>query len=53
MAVIEGVVSPGLRLPAELYEVVRQYAYEHRISINAVLVQAIKEWAERQEESND
>jgi hypothetical protein len=48
MAVIEGVVSPGLRLPTELYEVIRTYAFEHRLSINAVLVQAVKEWVERQ-----
>lgn len=42
------VVAVGLRLPAELYEVVRLYAFEHRLSINAVLALAIRQWVEGQ-----
>ena len=46
-------ITTGLRLPADLHEMVRQYAFDHHMSLNAVLVQAVREWAERQERGND
>jgi len=42
------IVTTGLRLPTDLHEIVRQYAFDHRMSLNAVLVLAVREWAERQ-----
>jgi len=43
------IVTTGLRLPADLHEIVRQYAFDHHMSLNAVVVQAVREWVERQE----
>ena len=43
----EGVKITQLRLQAELYEAVREYAYEKRQSRNQFMTEAIREKVER------
>lgn len=40
----------SLRLPIDLHEAVRRHAFEHRQSINSVVVDAVREWVDRQKQ---
>ena len=42
-------IPTGLRLPVDLHEIVRRWAFDHHMSLNAVVVQAVREWIERQD----
>ena len=42
-------VAIGQRLPVDLYEQLRQEAFERRIAINSVIVYAVQTWLDNKD----